>query len=242
MHRREALVLGALPPSVPAPALLGVVDDGDWVALVIEWVDGAIPLAPLGTEEIDAVLDVVCQLADSGAGAYPPGLERAESAITAGLHGHWRKLIDRPLAGLDDWSARHLARLAALEERWGAAVRGDHLVHGDLRTDNVLLTDAGAVVIDWPAAVVGAPWIDLVGLLPALRLDGGPPPADVFADHPVGRTADPDAVNVFLAAITGYFTRQSLLPPPPGLPTVRAFQAAQGEIARSWLAHRLEWS
>jgi hypothetical protein len=25
-------------------------------------------------------------------------------------------------------------------------------------------------------------------------------------------------------------------PPPPGIPTVRAFQAAQGAIARQWLA------
>jgi len=34
----------------------------------------------------------------------------------------------------------------------------------------------------------------------------------------------------------GDFTSQALLPPPPGLPTVRAFQAAQGQVARSWLA------
>ena len=29
---------------------------------------------------------------------------------------------------------------------------------------------------------------------------------------------------------------------PPGLPTVRAFQAAQGVIALEWLRQRLGWS
>jgi Ser/Thr protein kinase RdoA (MazF antagonist) len=33
-----------------------------------------------------------------------------------------------------------------------------------------------------------------------------------------------------------YFTERSLQPPPPGLPTVRQFQAAQGEVTRRWLA------
>ena len=47
------------------------------------------------------------------------------------------------------------------------------------------------------------------------------------------------AVDAFLASIAGYLIRQSLLPPPPGLPTLRPFQAAQGEIARRWLAERL---
>ena len=105
----------------------------------------------------------------------------------------------------------------------------------------MLLADTGPaddVLVDWPAASLGAEWIDLVGLLPALHLDGGPPPAELFAAHPRGRHADPAAVDAFLASLAGYFTRQALLPAPPGLPTVRAFQAAQGAIARAWLAER----
>ena len=41
------------------------------------------------------------------------------------------------------------------------------------------------------------------------------------------------------AAVAGYFTQRSNGPPPPGLPTVRQFQAAQGAIARRWIAQRL---
>ena len=69
-------------------------------------------------------------------------------------------------------------------------------------------------------------------------MQGGPPPEEVIARHPPCRSADPQAVTAAVAAIAGYFTRQSLQPPPPGLPTVRAFQAAQGVVARDWLALR----
>jgi hypothetical protein len=36
--------------------------------------------------------------------------------------------------------------------------------------------------------------------------------------------------------MAGYLTHQSLQPAPPGLPTLRAFQAAQGAVARRWLS------
>jgi hypothetical protein len=42
-----------------------------------------------------------------------------------------------------------------------------------------------------------------------------------------------------VCALAGYFTERSLRAPPPGLPTVRAFQAAQGEVTRRWLAQLL---
>jgi hypothetical protein len=147
-------------------------------------------------------------------------------------------LVDR----LDPWSRRHLDALVALEADWPDATTGDAFVHGDERTDNVVLTSDGGVVVDWPSAGVGPPWLDLVGMLPSFHLDGAPPPADVFAAHPVGRAAPPDRVDCFVAALCGYFTRQSLLPPPPGLPTVRSFQAAQGVVMRAWLADRTSLS
>ncbi|WP_212648315.1 hypothetical protein [Deinococcus hopiensis] len=47
--------------------------------------------------------------------------------------------------------------------------------------------------------------------------------------------------NALLASVAGYFTERALQPP-PGLPTVRAFQAAQGEIARAWLGRLTGWT
>ena len=219
MHRREARVLGVLPASAPAPHLLGVADDGDWVALVIEWVDGRMLVAPLDRDEVGAALETVTALAALDAAAMRRSLDDSGSP-GAGLHGHWSKLLSRPIAGLDSWSGRHLQGLAELESSWEVAVRGDSLVHGDFRIDNLLITDSGPVIVDWPSAAVGAPFIDLLGLLPSLHLDGGPAPAEIFDTHPIGASADPNAVDTVLAAIAGYFTRQALLPPPPGLPTV----------------------
>jgi aminoglycoside phosphotransferase (APT) family kinase protein len=114
-------------------------------------------------------------------------------------------------------------------------------VHGDIRADNLLLTPTRVFVVDWPWACLAQPWLDLLGMLPSVRMQGGPPPGTLFDDHPVARDADPAAVNAVLAALTGYFIYQGRQPPAPGLPTVRAFQRAQGLIALDWLMERTSW-
>ena len=70
-------------------------------------------------------------------------------------------------------------------------------------------------------------------------MQGGPPPEEVIARYPAALTADPAAVSAAILATAGFFTHRALEPPPPGLPTVRAFQAAQGAVARHWVAQRL---
>jgi len=42
---------------------------------------------------------------------------------------------------------------------------------------------------------------------------------------------------VFLAVLSRFAPHA----PPPGIPTVRAFQAAQGRVAISWLRERSGW-
>ncbi len=240
MHRREGQILAGLRADVPAPELIGMFDDGDWVALVIEWINGAMPIAPLGRDDVNRLLGLVEKLASIEGG----GELNSCSDAHPNLFGHWRLLMEQPLDGLGAWSLRHLEALAGLEVGVSDAIRGNCLVHLDLRSDNVILANAGRrhdVIVDWPGASVGAPWIDLVGLLPALELDGGPTPEEVFEHHPVGKGGDPDSVTAFVASIAGYFTRMSLLEPPPGLPTVRRFQADQGRIARRWIASRQGW-
>lgn len=56
MHRQEARVTAALPSDAPAPNLLGCHDDGEWVALVLEDVDGRQPVTPWQRAELDSVL------------------------------------------------------------------------------------------------------------------------------------------------------------------------------------------
>jgi hypothetical protein len=57
----------------------------------------------------------------------------------------------------------------------------------------------------------------------------------------VAAGADPRAVTTTLAAWTGFLVSASRQPPPPGLPTLRAFQLGQGLVALDWLRRRTGW-
>ena len=49
------------------------------------------------------------------------------------------------------------------------------------------------------------------------------------------------ALDAVVCTISGYFVVRALEPPPPGIPTVRVFQAAQGRAAVAWLRERTGW-
>lgn len=237
-HRREAQVLAGLPSDAPTPLLIDVIDDAGWVALIVEWIEGRMPVAPLPPTDIDRLLRLLDHIGIEVDDASLPTFAEAN----VGLGDHWRNVVEESPGSLDAWSRRHAAALADIASEVDGAVTGSVLVHGDYRTDNVVFhaTDESRdVVVDWPSASVGAPWIDLVTLLPALHLDGGPEPEVLWRQHPLYRSTDPAAIDSFIAAVAGCFTRRSHEPPPPGLPTVRQFQAAQGAIARRWIAERL---
>jgi len=149
----------------------------------------------------------------------------------------WRTLAETPGDDrIDRWSRAHLAELADLEATWADHGAGSSLLHTDIRADNLLLTSDGVMVVDWPGACRGAPFIDLVFFAPSVAMQGGPQPAALLARSRVGRDASREAVAAVVCALAGYFTERSLRPPPPGLPTVRRFQAAQAEVTRGWLA------
>jgi hypothetical protein len=57
----------------------------------------------------------------------------------------------------------------------------------------------------------------------------------------VAAAADPEAVTTALAAWAGFLIAGSRQPPPPGLPTLRAFQRGQGLVALDWLRQRAGW-
>lgn len=238
MHRREIEILAAMPAGLPVPALLEHYDDGDWVALVIEDVEGHSPAMPWRTEEFAEVIDALSTL--STALTPSPIAAGSPEDVHAGVYGNWRRLAERPVGvdRLPQWAADHLDLLVELESAGPQAGQGDTLLHFDLRADNLLRTEHGVVFVDWPHACVGAHWIDLLGLLPSVGMQGGPDP-EVVWQQVVGADADPDAVNTVLAALVGYFLVESLLPAPPNLPTIRTFQRLQGDVGLAWLRQRL---
>jgi len=244
MHRREARVAVALPTAAPAPALRDLFDDGDWIALCFDDVDGRHPAEPWDKEELDRVLAALADLSDLHVASRAPllnhnpldGLDFWQRAA-----GQTDKGGSLPIPG-DPWIRTNIERLAQLEALAPAAIEGDSLLHGDLRADNILLTTSQVFLVDWPHAALGAPWVDLVLLLPSVAMQGGPPPPEIFNHQAVAKAADPAAVTAVLAALTGFFLVQAALPPPPGLPQLRSFQQAQGEVALRWLRHRTGWT
>jgi aminoglycoside phosphotransferase len=237
-HRREVDVLAALPPDLPVPRLLGSYDDGDWVALVVEDVEGEAPAEPWRPRELARVVEAMAGLADRLTPS--PIAVRPIAALDENGFRGWRTLAADPAvaAPLGPAVCARLDELAAIEEGWVAAAEGDSLVHGDLRADNILLTPGEVVFVDWPHAMIGAPWLDLLFLLPSAAATGTDP-EEVWAAYPPARTADPDAVTAVLVALTGFFLHKSVLPPPPNLERVREFQRIQGEAALRWIDARL---
>jgi hypothetical protein len=242
IHRQERDVLTALDPVIvaarlPVARLRGSVDIDPWVALVLDDVDGRHPAEPWNSGELGRVTAALDRLA----GALTPSPielptigEKYARAFTG-----WSRLAQSPPDSLDPWSRGHLADLAVLEETWAERAAGDTLLHTDVRADNILLTGDDVVIVDWPHACRGAAFADLVFFAPSVAMQGGPQPPDLVALSAAGRGADPQGLAAMVCALGGYFTYQSLQPAPAGLPTLRAFQAAQGEVTRRWLARLL---
>ena len=152
----------------------------------------------------------------------------------------WVAMREEPPADLDPWAAQHLELLEELSALGLAAVGGDTLVHGDVRADNMLVRPDGSIVlVDWPWAARGAAWVDSLLLLVNVELGGGRDVDAALAASTVTSAASPEALTGFLAGVTALFLDRARRPAPLGLPTVRAFQRAQGESTLRWLRRRL---
>jgi len=240
IHRREILITQRLPARAPVPRLLWSLDDAQtgWVVLMFGELTGAPPQLPWRRAELERVLHGLAEL-----GEYltptPVPLEYAGDVTSSGLLGnYWTRLAAEQSTSLDDWCRENLEQLMSLENQAPAALAGDALVHLDIRADNVLLAPDSVAFVDWPHARQGAAWLDVLFFAPSVAMQGGPTPDDVLALYP-GELPERRQLLPAVAAIAGFFTWGALQPPPPGLPFLRQFQAAQGDVARGWLAHLL---
>jgi len=183
---------------------------------------------------------------DSG---EPAALDSGELAVADLVEDHaadfdvWRRVSTGAthLPGLAPEAAVRVDELAEVEAGWVGAA-GEGLAHADLRPDNTLVDAAGrGWVCDWNWAVRGAPWFDLVGLLPTVHASGLDASA-VLAAHPVGRSAPAAAVDGVLAALSGFFAEASRQAPFPGAsPWLTEHRRWYGAATFGWLAERRGW-
>ncbi|MEJ7726774.1 MAG: phosphotransferase [Actinomycetes bacterium] len=239
--RREIEVLTHLPESLPRPTMLGSYDVDGWVGLLLEDVDGTLPDLPWRADQLWRVLDALSELA----------VVTPEPRLAAALAGEdlsrllttWEDFRVADRDQLDAWSLTHLEALIDQGRRAVAGLAGGQtLCHVDVRSDNLLLTNDRAVLVDWSWAAIGPSWFDPALLLLELRTAGGPDPDEVVATHPLLRAVDPDLITAFVAGATGMLLRNSRRPAPPGLPTLRAFQAAYADALLEWTKERTGWT
>jgi hypothetical protein len=239
IHRREAEVVAALPVDAAVPKLLWTYDEGGWVALGFTDIDGRMPAQPWRQDELDLVVKALQRLHDALTPS-PVASSTAAQAFATRIRG-WDELKSTHAAGLDSWSMKNLDRLVELEAAAPALLSGITLLNFDVRADNILISGDKVYFVDWPWARIGPPFVEWLALAPSVHMQGGPKPNELLRRVPLGEVSE-HAINSTLASVTGYFLAYSRRPPPPGIPAVRAFQAAQGEVALGWLRERLGWS
>jgi Ser/Thr protein kinase RdoA (MazF antagonist) len=227
MAREELRITSALPAEAPVPRLRDGFDAGEWVVLVFEDIDGRHPRTPWVPDEIAAAVRALQDLARVLTPSPVPDAPTAADRLAHSLRG-WHRIAADPPPDLDPWVTAHRESLMAAADRAVASLTGDTLVHTDIRADNMLITPDGRVfIVDWPWGCIGPDWLDIALLGMNVIVHGG--------DMPLTRPQC-DAV----IAVAGYFRDYARLPPPPGLPTVRAFQRAQADALLPWMRSRLD--
>ena len=213
------------------PAFLGA-DEADPPILVLEDLTDARWPPPWDDDAIAMVLHALEEIHSTEPPAWLPDLEEEREWLTGG----WAEIARDPAPFLSlgecsaDWLQTHIAGLREAAE--SVQLAGDALLHLDVRSDNLCITDRGAVLFDWNIAHRGNPDVDLAAWLPSLQLEGGPQPERLLV-----------GAGGLAAALAGFFGSRAGLPPPPTAPQVREFQLAQFSVSLAWACRELdiEW-
>lgn len=230
-YAEEITKIVALGDLVPAPALEWFSRDEAWILLGYEAVAARQPRRPWRAPDLERSLALAAEI------ALPADRLPADLAL-APLVEDLPTLITGWSEVAEEWPHRDEA--AALAKTL-ADLPADHLVHADLRDDNILLADDGrALACDWNWPALGTPWQDAVDLLISAHGDGVDVEAVLAGDHRLS-AVDPDHLDAWLAGVTGFMLAASQRPVPPTSPFLRVHQRWTAEAAWSWLAQRRGW-
>jgi serine/threonine protein kinase len=239
--RLEIDVLRRLPPMAYRPSLVATYDDGDWVAIVLEDVDGTHP-----NLSDPAVMSSARAVVRTQTRALTPDPVRLECDDVAASVRRWHAAIaaiDPLVRGkLPHWwrqeEPRLLRRLASLPDR----MPPESWCHFDVRDDNMLVrADGSVVILDWGMARSGPAWMD--EMLLALHDVTTPvfdrrvaelPAYGVASDH--GRE---DAVTDYLLCLGISLAAVAYGASPVGLPRLMSQRRAESHRLLVGAARRL---
>jgi aminoglycoside phosphotransferase (APT) family kinase protein len=221
----------ALADAVPAPRLEWFSREESWVLLGYEAVESRQPQRPWTPTDLTRALDLADEITIP-ADRLPTGL------VVAPLVEDLPQLVTGWDAVDPGWPHREEA--AALAASLVSLPAG-HLVHADLRDDNILLAaDGRTLACDWNWPALGSPWQDSLDLLISAHGDGVDTEA-VLRSRERLATVDPDHVDAWLAGVTGFMLAASRRPVPPTSPYLRVHNRWTAEAAWAWLAQRRGW-
>jgi hypothetical protein len=239
LFRREVGVLGHLGEHELWARLLASYDDGDWVALVIEDVEGRHPdftdAAELeavlaGTDRLSAVL----QERDVPASVDLVDIGRRFRIWADTL----ARLADAPAtAPVPDW-------IRTDPYGWAGVLRDhaerplSHVAHWDIRVDNCLRRPRGEIVfLDWGMAARGPAWVD--PLLARLeRVDEPWFDTSIASSEPLAEAGD-EAVTAFLAGMGAHLAVRSVVAVDVNLPTLNDFRIRESRRMLAAVARRV---
>lgn len=239
--RHEISVLSALSRLAPVPyraALLSTYDDGDWVALALEDIDGRHPdwSSPADRASVfEAVREQSRELTP-----VPTGMpaDSNHAGMLKYLHA-MATATPEEVAGLPGWASRELPMLLGLAQACLDHHRDESFCHWDIRHDNILIRhrDGQPILLDWGMSRRGQRWGDTVVF--ALEWVDSPVFDEVVATAGLSTEEESDVTGL-LAAIGCYLLIAAVHPPPPSLPNMPAFRRQVGTACLSGVRRRHE--
>jgi hypothetical protein len=97
------------------------------------------------------------------------------------------------------------------------------------------------VLVDWAWACRGAPWLDSLVLAMDFTVKGGPDPEAFLERNPVTADVPSEHLAALLWCLVGVWSERARRPGPPGLPTIRSWQAHCAEKTYGWLDGSSWW-
>lgn len=219
-HRNYVTISGPFMPRV-----LGFDDDGVRPVLALEDLSSASWPPPWTRERVDAVLETLAAVH-----ATPPPTHLEGKRIDWGTN--WQAVADDPKAFLAvglcsrSWLRDALPTLIAASAE--APIEGFSLVHLDVRSDNICFPGSRTLLVDWNAAAILNPDVEVAAWLPSLHAEGGPAPEEILPSAPE-----------LAAWLAGYFCSRAGEPDIPDAPHVRPLQLLQAREALPWAARAL---
>jgi len=231
LFRREVTALTLLGSHELWADLQGSYDDGDWVALLLEDVEGTHP-----DLDDDATMDTLLReterlgqvIAERVPDPPAPDPDRGGLAdLRDGFH-LWADAVARagefPAELLPDWIRRDTATWEPLVR--GLAEGDVRLVHWDIRNDNLLQRPTGELVfLDWGGAGVGPGWLD--PLLARLERVDDPWFDAALASSPALVAAGDLAVDAWLVGFAVFLAWRAHHAVDVNLPTLNDFRISE---------------